>query len=637
MTKTTTGVATLAVAAVLFLALNGLAGLTLRGLRLDLTENALYTISDGTEAILADLDEPITLRFYFSRGMTTDLPEVLTYANRVRELLDEYVAAGDGLVRLEEIDPVPFSEAEDEAVALGVQGVPVAPTGDPFYFGLVASNATDERAVIPFIDISQEQLLEYDLTRFVYRLANPGRATLGVMSTLPVMGSPAMAFPGAPPAAPPWFLIEQLRELYEVQEVPVDVAAIPDEIDVLMVVHPKDLGEQTLYAIDQFVLGGGRLLAFVDPHCEEDRPPQDPTNPLAGMGEPRSSDLGPLLETWGVGYDPTRVVGDRASAMYVNTGSGGRQEAAPYIAWIDLDAETIAAADANVGDPVKAGLSSLRFASAGPLEILDGRGPSSREVLLMTSEDSGTFPVSEIQFFPQPEELLASFVPDNRQPIAIRVYDRAVSAFPDGPPASDPTTAEGEDGPPAPSRHLSESVEDVHVVIVSDADMLADSWWVRFQNFFGSRLASPDAGNGHLVINLLDSLSGSTELMKVRGRQSFEKPFRTIEDLRRQADMAYRAEQRELEARLTETERRLAELQRSREDGSSLILTDEQRQEIERFEDQRLETRKQLRRVRHDLGKEIESLKSRLKFANVLGVPLLIGGLILLRTLTRRR
>lgn len=635
MNTRASGATALIVAVVLFLALNGLAGLTLRGARIDLTEQGLYTLTDGTRNILEELDEPISLRFYFSRGLSSEVPEILTYANRVSELLDEYVAAAGGGLRLTTIDPAPFSEEEDEAVAAGVQGIPVPPAGDPFYFGMVATNATDESEVIRFFDPSKERFLEYDLSRFIDKLAHTERTTVGVLSALPIGGgAPPPPMPGMPPQQPQpaWYVVDMLRDLFEVELLDPFSETIPATVDVLFVVHPKNFSEGLLFAIDQFVLGGGRALVMVDPHSEEDVPSQDPSNPLAGMGTPRGSDLGPLLAAWGVDFTTDKLLADRASALTVSSPSaGGQQQRQPYVAWVELGAENL-----DQADPVLAGLDGLVFAAAGVLEPRDG-ATTTMTPMIWSSDDASTIETSAIQFFPQPGELLANFAPGKgAYTVAARITGPAQTAFPDGKPGAT-DDIDGTNGDSGEEDVPLSSSDEIHVVVVADADMAADRWWVQFQNFFGSRLAMPSAGNGNFVLNVLESLSGSTDLISVRSRGGSERPFERIDALSRQAELDFQERERELQQQLQQTERRISDLQQEREDGSSMMLTAEQRAEISRFQDERVATRKALRAVKHDLSKDIEGLQNALKFANVLGVPLLVVFAALGAWLMRRK
>lgn len=633
--------AAVAVVAVLFLALQLLVDTTLSGARLDLTENGLYTLTDGSRNIARKLDEPMTLQLHVSSEQAAAIPIIETYATRVRELLEEYVASSGGMLELELYDPEPFSEEEDLAVGAGLRGVPVNAAGDLLYFGLVVSNTLGDVATIPFFDPSKEAFLEYDISRLIHQLGDPTRPVVGLLSSLPIEGAPSQpVIPGMPPppSQPAWYVVEQMRELFDVRSVAPDATELPDDLDVLMLVHPQGLSDELTYAIDQFVLGGGRALVFVDPHCEEQPTGADPSNPLAGMGTPRGSDLAPLLQAWGVSYDPEALLGDRDAAMaVVSRDAQGQPRQLDYVAWLRLQREAFSESEA-----VTAGLGVLSVAAGGVLRPVDGASTTFTP-LVQGGPDSAELSVAPIRFMPDPERLLLDYAPaGSRLTLAARVHGPASTAFPGGLASADDhaeddghdheddeadtsdESAAGDDADGA--EHLAESVDDIHVIVVADADMLADSWWVEFGNLLGMRVAAPSADNGDFVINCLDSLGGSADLIEVRSRGEFERPFTKLDELRREAELAFLDKEQALQADLRETERRLSELQRERDDegGNVLLLSDEQQAEIERFREKQLQTRKELREVRHELRKDIESTQAWLKFANILGVPLLL-------------
>jgi ABC-type uncharacterized transport system involved in gliding motility auxiliary subunit len=623
----------LAFAILLAVFVNVIADVGLQGARIDLTENQLYTLTQGSRNIVSALEEPVTLKLYLSSNLAADAPGLKTYADRIRELLGEYADASNGRLELRIIDPEPFSEAEDEAVTAGLQGVPANAAGDLMYLGLVGTNATDDRRVIPFFHPNQEERLEYDLSRMIYELSDPRRPVVGLMTALPMRGRAPM-FPGAPPGSPPWFIVSQMEELFEVRDVDLAVAAIDDDIDILMIVHPKDIAPETLRAIDAFVLGGGNLMLFIDPLSEEDRPPQDPNNPLAAMMANRSSNLDPLLESWGVRMRSDVLVGDLASALRVTTNNDGRPEPVDYVTWLGLTRERM-----NADDVVTSDLGTLMIPTAGILETLPGAN-TTIEVLLSTSDQSMEIPVSSVQFMANPAQLLADFVPSGQSyTLAARISGPVRSAYADDEADSDATDDDSGDAEgDAESTPAVVTEGDINVLVVTDVDMLADKWWVRVQNVFGMQLAVPSADNGPFAINGLDNLAGSNDLISIRSRGTFRRPFETMDELRRQADQRYLAKKQELQARLEQTERRINELQSQREDGSSLMLTAEQRAEIDTFRAERVAVRKELREVQHQLQKEIESLQSRLKLINTLLAPLGICVLVgLIATALRRR
>src|SRR5579863_5415903 len=310
-----TAIALFAVA-VLFVAINVIANNALRASRVDLTQQHLYTLSDGSRKTLAHIDEPITLRLYYSPRLGDDVPSYGVFAQRVREMLEEYAALAKGKIKLEILDPQPFSATEDRAVAFGLQGVPIDAGGEQVYFGLAATNSTDDQQVIPFFQPDRERFLEYDLTKLIYSLAHPKKIVVGVVSSLPLEGDFMAAMQGKP--LEPYAVIEQLRPLYEVRTLSSGFDAIAGDVDVLMIAQPQNLPEKTLYAIDQFVLKGGKALAFVDPHSETQLAHAGRMSP---PGSPSSSDLEKLFAAWGVTLDKDKIAADRRYARRVNAGT----------------------------------------------------------------------------------------------------------------------------------------------------------------------------------------------------------------------------------------------------------------------------------------------------------------------------
>lgn len=590
----------LAVLLALFFAANLAARALFRSARLDLTENKLYTLSQGTKNILRDLEEPLHLRFYYSERLANELPDIKSYGQRVRDLLEEYEAHSGGKISLDVIDPDPFSEEEDRAVGFGLQGAPANAVGDPLYFGLAGSSSTDMEEVIPFFQMRREEFLEYDLTKLVHNLAHPEKQVVGVLSSLPIAG--AVPNPMNPQGgAQPWFVVDNLRQLFDVREVPATASELPEELDLLVVVHPKEFSEALLYSIDQFALAGGRVVAFVDPFCEADEPPRDPRNPMASMGADRSSDLGPLLAVWGVELTADKIVVDRVHAHRV----GYQGKPVDYVAWFGLRNESMAQQD-----PVTSELAQLNLATPGQLVPLDD-ATTTFTPMVQTSAEASAIATREVSFMPDPARLLREYSPGG-EPItlAARVSGTTASAYPEGAP-------EGVEA----DEHLAEG--EIQILVVADADMLQDRWWVDVQNFFGRRIAIPNANNADLLVNAIDNLSGSSDLISLRSRGSYNRPFDRVIALRREAEQRFRAEEQELEAKLQETEERISELQRQKDNPTSkVILSPEQRQEISQFREEQVVTRKRLRDVRHQLAKEIEGLGVWLKLLNIGFIPL---------------
>jgi len=611
--KNQNAVAGLGVLLGLFFAVNLASSALFRSARLDLTDGGLYTLSEGTENILRELEEPIHLRFYLSRAMANELPDIKSYGQRVQELLEEYEALSGGKIELDVIDPEPFSEEEDRAVGFGLQGAPANAVGEPLYFGLAGSNSTDQEEVIPFFQMRREQFLEYDLTKLIHSLADPSKPVVGVLSSLPLSGGPPNPM-NPRETAQPWFIVETVRQLFEVRDITPSETELPDDIDILLLVHPKGLEDGMLYSIDQFALGGGHVVAFVDPFCEADQPPTDPRNPMASMGADRSSDLGSLLESWGVELVEDKIAVDRLNAQRV----GYQGKPIDYVAWLGLRPDAF-----SENDPVTSELGQLNLATAGRLAALEG-ATTSFTAVVQTSAEGSTIGTSDVSFVPDPARLLAGYSPGG-VPLALaaRVSGEAKSAFPDGSPAGDEDQEDGEEASAdtEPSEHL-ESGE-VQIFLVADADMLADRWWVSVQNFFGQRIAIPNANNADLLVNVLENMSGSSDLISLRSRGSYSRPFDRVLAIRRDAERRFRAEEQALEEELRETEQRINELQRQKEGAqSSVILSPEQRTEIVRFRQERIDTRKRLREVRHQQAKDIERLGGLLKLLNIGLIPL---------------
>ena len=575
--------------AVAFLLFNGLSGALLSGARLDLTEQKLYTLSPGTRQILDSLDEPLTLRLFFSDQATGELPALRNQARRVEELLRTYVRAADGKLSLQVIDPEAFSEQEDQAAEAGLQAVPLNAGGEQVYFGLVASNARGDRQVIPFFALDREEFLEYEISRLINGLVQRELPVVGVLSGLPLNGGFDML--ARQPTAP-WMVMEEIRQLFRLERLDSATEEIPAHVSVLMLVHPKQLPQQTLYAIDQFVLRGGKLLAFVDPYSEAD----------TGSGFPgedieRASRLDPLLAAWGVRLLPDQVLADAGYGMSVGMG-GGR--AVRHPAWVSLPAEAL-----DQDDVVSADLEVLNLASAGLLEPL-AEATTRFTPLLRSSPLSMPVDAKRLGMLGNPEELLRDLRPDGqRKVLAARIDGPARTAYPDG--------IEGrQDGLKAAER--------IDLILVADTDLLSDHLWVQVQQFFGQRVPQPFADNAGFVINALDNLAGSPALISVRSRGRYQRPFEVVQALQRQAETRFLEQEQRLQQRLADTERQLAQLQRGADDE----LNAEQESAVRRFLDEKLRIRKELREVNYRLNADIEALGRTLKFVNIALVPLLL-------------
>jgi ABC-type uncharacterized transport system involved in gliding motility auxiliary subunit len=631
MKRSILGGGTLIALAVLFVGLTVLFQHTLRGWRLDLTENHLYTTAPGTDRILASIKEPINLYFFYSQKTAAQIPQINTYGVRVREFLEEIAARSHGNVRLHVIDPAPSSEDEDRASELGVRGAPVGNLGT-LYFGLAGTNSTDGKQAIEFFDPAKEQFLEYDVVKLIYQLANAKKPVLAWLSGLP-MG--AGFDPQSQQMREPWVAYTQAEQLFDIRPLEPTATKIDDDVNVLVLVHPKNLSPALQFAIDQYALRGGHILAFVDPVAGADTSGADPRNPVAAMQADKSSQLGSLLSAWGVGFNPKEVIGDRARALSVST----RQGEAPvqHLGILGLDQGSI-----NQKDVITAGLSSINIETGGYLTQVKG-STVTFEPLLQSSAEAAPIPAEKFAMLFDPSTLRDGFKPTGqRYTIGARVTGNVKTAFPNGAPATTPPAAPGAAATPpaltptANQTALKQSAKPLNLVIFADTDMLSDYLWVREQNFFGQRVANAFANNGDLLMNSLDNLAGSTDLISVRGRATFTRPFERVDALRRSADDRFRAKEQELEKQLRSTEDKLTALQSKRNDKSSVILTPEQEKELDQFQEEKLRIRKDLRKVRADLNADIQGLGTTVKVVNVVVVPLLFALIALGFALLRR-
>ena len=607
----------LALLAVLFVTLIILSSVFLKGMRIDLTENGLYTLSGGTRNILKNMDEPVKLYLYFSEDISRDLPQFRSYARWAGEMLEEFADRSNGKLTLQRVNPEPFSPQEDEAAQYGLQGVPVGNAGDMLYFGLVGTNSLDGLQVMPFLQPEKEKFLEYDLAKIISSLSHPVHRKVGLISGLNMQ-------PGFDPATQSvreaWVIHQQLGQLFELQDIPPDTAELPGDLELLVLVHPKDFGENLLYHIDQFVLRGGRLLVFMDPLAEADMG-GEPNDPMARMNAGASSSLGPLLRTWGVDFDTNRVVGDLAYALQVSIAQG--QPPIRHLGILSVNTDGM-----NATDVVSADLQAVNFSSTGWLAPLDG-ATTSFEPLVESSENAAPIDAARLRFLSNPQDLSRDFQPTgDKYALAARITGPAEAAF-KAPPVGMPLVG-----------HMAESAESgINVVLFADTDVLSDRLWVQKQNFLGQTIVNSFADNGTLVANVAEQLLGSSDLIGIRTRASTNRSFDRVDALRLSAEAQFRNTEERLQAELEETERTLTQMQSARQDGELTVLSPDQQQELQRFIDRKVQIRAELRQVQHDLSSDIEALGMRLKFINIVLVPVLIiiSALVLGRMRRRRQ
>jgi ABC-type uncharacterized transport system involved in gliding motility auxiliary subunit len=614
--KSTLGTATLVVVGLLFVGVMLLANTLLRGAQVDLTADRLYTVSDGTRNIVSGLKEPVNLYFFYSEKAAATSPQLQTYGTRVRELLENLVSRSKGKLTLKVVDPQPFSEEEDRAAEFGIQGIDAPGGYDKMFLGLAATNSTDGKESIPFLDPSLDDQLEYDVAKLIHKLSTAKKPVIAWLSSLPMQGDFDMQ---TGRQRPPWTVYGQLEQLYTVKNLEPTLTSIDADVDELVLVHPKELPPAALYAIDQFVMRGGHVLAFVDPLAQQDPSGNDPNNPMAQFAADKSSHLGPLLAAWGVDFDSGQVVGDLERGLVVSM----RENEAPsqHIGVLGLDATSVDK------DPITNRLESINLATAGSLKATAG-SKLKFEPLLHTSAQSALIPVQRFAMLSDPRTLRDGFKPTGALVVAARISGDAASAFASGPPA----------GVAALPNALKASAKPLNIIVVADTDLLSDFMWVQTRNFFGQLIAQPFANNGELFLNAIDNLAGSSDLISIRGRPTYSRPFERVEALRRSADAQFHSTEQQLEQELQKTDEALSKLQTSHPGGNEALLSADQAREIERFQSEKLRIRKELRAVKAGLAKDIEALGAKVKFYNIFLLPLVLTALSLLVVAwTRRR
>lgn len=611
---------TLLTALVILLAVNLSASILLRSAKIDMTEERLYSLSDGTIGMLGKLEDDVRLKLYYSRRATSSIPAIKLYADRVIELLHQYVDRGGGRISLEILDPRPDTDIEEAAMREGIRAVAL-PTGEQIYFGLSIRNEVGDEQAIPFLDPQRENLLEYDLSRLIAAVSVPSEEVVGIMSPLDVMGGPsddpmAAAFGQMP--AEPWIFIRELQNSYEVRRVATSAGRIDEDIDVLMVIHPKQLSEATQYAIDQFLMRGGRLIVLVDGHSEFDAAHFQGRDPSSRFQAMFDSDLPRLFQSWGIEMEEGRVVGDLDLATPVRMGP----QVAEHPAWLTLTEE-----NANQDEIISANLERLLLASPGVIRKRSGESPYTITPLLQTSEASGSFDGFRLKFGADPEQLRTELVPTGeKQMLALKITGKFSTAFPDGAPGEAAGDEAGPDsaGETEKPEHRAQADRESAVIVVADVDMLSDDYSVQTQNFFGQTVAYPLNNNLDFFSNAVDVLAGSEDLIGLRARGKVERRFTLVDELERNAEREFKDEEDRLTARVEEVNQKLSQLQQGRTAAEGAILSPEQLAEIERFQNELTETRANLRDVRRNLRQDIERLGVRLKFLNIALLPLIV-------------
>jgi ABC-type uncharacterized transport system involved in gliding motility auxiliary subunit len=577
--------------------------------RLDLTEQQLFTLSEGSKAIVEAVQEPIHLYFYFSEESSRELTQLRTYAARVEALLEEYASHSKGNIVVTRIDPEPFSEAEDDADAYGLQKVPVGGAGDGLYFGIVANNALDGTEVISFLQPDKEAFLEYDISQMLFRLSQAVKPKIGLFSALPVKDQ---VNPQTFQMQPGWQSIKEIEQLFEVVDVDAEATTIDADINLLLLIHPKTVSESLQNAIRAYLARGGALIGFIDPLAELDQQGGNPMTPSLPVGQ--ASDLNWLTADWGVRLSESQVLGDAELALSVAGTDGAPQR---HLAILGLGPNQI-----SDDEVMTAGLESINVSSAGLFEMTDPKVNISS--VLSSSIYGAGLPKEQLQFLRNPRDLEASYTPGTK-PLEVAIALRGVLPRSMVAPKRDESSGEGE----VPSLEPSEALDQmeqvaINVLLISDTDLLSDRLWVQVQNFFGQQVATAWADNGSFLVNAVDYMVGSADLIQIRSRGRYTRPFEVVQNLKRDAEAKYLDSANQLQLELTETEQRLAELESQQVAEGLLTLSPEQAAALESFQQEKLRIRKELRDVRHGLDKDIEGLGANLKLINIGLLPLLL-------------
>lgn len=604
----------LVLAIILFMSFNIVSNGNLKSARIDLTEDKLYTLSQGSLNIIESIDEPITLRFYYSEQVAQALPSLKAYAQRVQELLEEYQRASNGMIRLMTINPEPFSDNEQRAKQYGLQGVPIDGEPDPLYFGLAGTNLLDGVENISFFQPEKEDVLEYDLTKLLFKLSNTEKKSVGILSALPVGGEeydPLKGETPSPDGPQPWAFIGELRQMFNVSLLPKDIKRIPSSLDVLIVIHPKEFEDKSLYAIEQYALRGGKLITFVDPYSEADIPERDPDNPMSAMMASRSSNMKEVFKAWGIERAAGDVVADRKTAMKVDFGARTNNQPIDYVLWQEIPGEQL-----NQEQAITAQLKKIDVATPSFFKKLD-EATTQVTPLISSSNEAMLVDKRVVQFRNDPMALLTKYQAGTLSyPIAVRVTGDVKTAFAGG--------LKDEEGKPVRG-HLEQSKQPIDVIAVADVDMLQDRFWVEQQDFYGQVISYNTSNNIDFVINAIDDMTGSDGLISVRSRAGFARPFDRVIAMQKDAEKRFRTKERELQKKLKETKQRIARMQVERSGSGEELMTDVQKKEIDAFRAELNKTQQQLREVQGDLRKDIDDLDTQLKFFNIGLVPLIVA------------
>jgi ABC-type uncharacterized transport system involved in gliding motility auxiliary subunit len=596
-------------AIIIVISLNSLVGTYLSSQRIDLTQEKLYTIADGTIETLKSIDEPIKIKVYYSQKLGENYPPFKLYYERLRTLLKRYQEISGGKLIVSFYNPEPYSEVEERAIADYIRGIPLNEHGEYGYFGLVANNIIDDIEVMPFMDLDRDQFLEYDITSRIFSLANYNKPVVGFISGLGIDG----VIDSQGGATPPWKIMGQIREFFDIEtlvdyrENNAKLEKIPDNIDVLFIVQPLNLTEETLYAIDQYALNGGEILIALDPA----------TTVAAGIGYDKKIDL--LLSKWGVSIPKDYVAGDIKLARPAQVGDRGERVYNNYVALLGLTTENI-----NPDDVVVGGIDVINLTTSGIIDISSDSNLNIKN-LFATSKQSMKIDKENVKSRPDLNKLLQDFKPSGiNYNLAVRIEGQAESLYKE----LNRKVKLGINN----ANHIQDGA--INVILVADVDFLEDQFWVNVKDYFGEELLTPFANNAAFVINAMENLSGASSLASLRARGIVEKPFVLINELELESEKLFREKERLLAGELKVLEDRMMSLESNA--GGTVVLGEEDLDLFKNFRQKAKDVQQELRDVKLNLREDINRVNLIIKVVNIAGVPILFCSFGFLYFIIRR-
>lgn len=586
-------------------------------LRWDATEDKLYSLSQGSKKILTELTEDVTIKVFFSKDNANIPVHIKTYTKRLLDFLAEYEYYSKGMVKIEEYDPKPDSEEEDWAIKYGIEGIDM-PTGEKLYFGLVAL-AADQEEAIKSLDLSREEHLEYDITRIISRLQAPEKPTIGIISTLPIFGTPPMLqMQMQGKKMPPWLFVSELKKTYDVEEIASSAKKLDKSYDLLFLLHPKDISEDLQYAVDQFVLAGGNLIVYADPLAVSD------ASQGQRQGQASTSNPKALFSAWGINMEGEKIVMDFDLATRLRT-RNNQVEDNPL--WL-----SIPSASFNPDNIITANLDSMLLPIAGRI-MKDEESEYEYEALITSSKNSSMTESFRIRM--GSAFLRRDFKPSGKNyDMAVKISGKFKTAFPDGKPkgpdtedgAEDASENEGKENASKSDAgsHLAEGKAKSTIIVVADSDMLFDAYYVNQQNFLGFNLSRIFNDNLNFLLNSCELLTGSEDLISIRSRGKFERSFTRIQEMEKAAAAKLMVREQELVRKVEETNKKLRELDQQKDSSQKYILSEEQEKEIKKFQEDKQKISRELKDVRRKKTADIERLGDRIKLINLFMMPGLV-------------